>query len=497
MAIPRALPLLLLALTLAPLALAQQEARPVLLERVDGGGLAADVGDPANATFHLFNLNPADDFYVTVSVTQREGWRATPDTGPFFLGPRNATNVTVTFDPASSPRGVATFDVAFSLVHGRTGQVVRDVQTVEVDSSAAPRIVGLFANPLPPPLDNTWGSFALSMLFWVGVAVLAVFLWNGLARVVMARAQGETVRGVVRKLTKPIFFLVLLLGLSSSFALLPRNGFVSFIEKFLIAIAITVFGLYVLYRVLEAALLYYQREIAPRTATKVDDVLVPALRKVGLVIVYVAGIILTLRTLGWDPTLVFAGAGIAGLVIAFAAQDTFSNLFSGIFLMLDRPFVEGDVILLETGEVARVESIGLRTTDLYEYDHHHVITVPNNQLATKRIVNYSAPDSNFRVDIFVGVSYDADLRAVEKILREVARDEPEVVNEAPWEPSIQLREFTDSACNMMLRVTLNDPRDRNRVPSKIRHEIKRRFDAAGIEIPYPQRVVHLRGELPR
>jgi MscS family membrane protein len=284
------------------------------------------------------------------------------------------------------------------------------------------------------------------------------------------------------------------MGLSRSFATLPRNALSVFVAKFLIAIAVTVFGLYLLYRILDAALVYYQRELAPKTATKVDDVLVPAFRKVGLVIIYAVGIILTLRNLGWDPTLVFAGAGIAGIVIAFAAQDTFSNLFSGIFLMLDRPFVEGDVILIETGEVARVESIGLRTTQLYEYDHHHVITVPNNQLATRRIVNYSAPDTLFRVDIFVGVAYEADLVKVEQILLAAALDEPEVIRAQGWEPTAQLREFAESSVTMMLRVTLKDPRDRNREPSKLRYDIKRRLDAAGIEIPFPQRVVHMRSD---
>jgi MscS family membrane protein len=204
------------------------------------------------------------------------------------------------------------------------------------------------------------------------------------------------------------------------------------------------------------------------------------------------GIILVLKVLDWDVTIIFAGAGIAGLVVAFAAQDTLSNFFAGMFLMLDRPFVDGDVIVLETGEVARVENVGLRTTQLYEYDHHHTITVPNNQLASRRITNYSAPDSFFKADIFVGVAYGTDPKKAERVLLEAARAEPEIVAEGAWAPSVQMREFADSQMTFMLRVTLRDPRDKNRVPSKLRMAIHQAFAREGIEIPFPQRVVHMK-----
>ena len=80
---------------------------------------------------------------------------------------------------------------------------------------------------------------------------------------------------------------------------------------------------------------------------------------------------------------------------------------------------------IQLGEVAKVENIGLRTTRLYEYDHHHNIIVPNNQLATRRITNYSAPDSYFKADIFVGASYGADPAQVTRGLLDVARASPD------------------------------------------------------------------------
>ena len=482
------------AFAFAPVACAATETTPVLVDRTDGGHLTADARHPALATFSLLNLNPTDEFYVRVSVDTPGGWTTNVTPNSFFLAPSATTNLTLTLTPTSIPAGEVTFHATLSLVLARTGDVTKVTQDVIVGSSAAPRILGLFANPFGAPLDSAFGTFAVDLAAWALVAALLVVAGDAIIRSLTLHASGAVTREIGVKLRKPIFYVVAAYGIAQSFAALPRYGIVVVVERLLLGVVVGVFGLYVVYRILDAFLFYYQQEIAPKTETKIDDVLVPAIRKVGVVVLWVAAALIALRAFGWDPSIIFAGAGIAGLVIAFAAQDTFSNLFSGVFLMLDQPFKEGDIIVLETGEIARVEEIGLRTTRLYEYDHHHSIIVPNNQLATKRITNYSAPDSFFKSDILIGVSYDADPERVKKILIEVAAAEPEVVTEGSWSPQVQLRDFEDSSLKFMLRVTLKDPRDKNRVPSKIRMAVKKRFEAEGIEIPYPQRVVHVRNE---
>jgi small-conductance mechanosensitive channel len=310
---------------------------------------------------------------------------------------------------------------------------------------------------------------------------------------VTARASNQVTREIITKLRKPIFYFVLLLGLGRSFAHLPRNVVTDFLARTLLAIGIGIFGLYVLYRVLDAALLYYQKELSPRTDTNVDDVLVPVLRKVGIVVLYVVGIILTLKALGWDPTLVFAGAGIAGLVIAFAAQDTMSNLFSGVFILLDQPFREGDLIQLDTGEIVRVESIGLRTTRLYHGRNHESIVLPNNQLATKRVINLAGPDHRYWLNVEVGASYDADPARVQEILLGVARAHPKVLRGDDWEPVAFFQRFGESSLDFLLRAAVEDYRDRVPVASELRQAIKKAFGEAGIEIPFPQRTLHIKG----
>jgi small-conductance mechanosensitive channel len=488
-------PLLALALLLAPALVAAQATAgtaPVLVERVDAGHLQADVGQNASAVFQLYSLNPTDDFYVSTVVQGPDGWSTTVQPNRFFLPPRQPTNVTVAFSPSGSPTGDQAFEVTFSLVHATDGVVTKVAEDVVVGSSAPPRVLGLFANPLAPPLDNEYGTFLLDALLWTLIAVASILVSHAAIRSATAHASGTVTREILTKLRRPIFFLVFLFGLGESAKVLPPDPLLDFVRRFALAVAIGVFGLYVLYKVLDSFLYYYQIEIAPRTETKLDDVLVPVLRKVGVVVLYGAGIVYALRILGWDPTIIFAGAGIAGLVIAFAAQDTFSNLFSGIFLMLDRPFVEGDDIMLETGESARVENVGLRTTRLYNVSTHEVVHVPNNQLATRRIVNHSGPDRRYWVTVAVGASYDADPERVRTILLRVAKANPLVLQEAGWEPKVRFEDFGDSALAFQLRFGVKEFRDRFEVASQLRFAIKKAFDAEGIEIPYPTRTVHVR-----
>lgn len=487
----RAAGLLVLALLLAATPVLAQGSTPVLVERVDEGDLVADLGEPARATFELLNLNPSDDFLVRIRVIGPDGWDAAVDASEFFLAPRALRTLNVTFTPSVVPRASETFDVTFTF-YSPDGDVTRVTQPTLVASGAPPLVLGAFPNPLPAPLDNEFGTFLLDMAFWAGFGIVAIFLSDAVVRALTSRTSNTVTREIISKLRKPVFYAVLFFGLAQSFSVLPRYPPIVFLERTLVAIAVGVFGLYVVYKVLDAALFYYQQEFAHRTSNTLDDVLVPVLRKVGTVVLYVVGALYSLRILGWDPTIIFAGAGIAGLVIAFAAQDTFSNLFSGIFLMLDQPFREGDDIMLEDGSAARVDNVGLRTTRLYNYKMHEVHTVPNNQLATKRIVNLSGPDFRYWTQVDVGVAYGTDVEKVRRVLLELADAMPWVVKDEGWEPTVRLVAFADSSINFSLRFGVPTYRDAGQRASEVRFAIEKAFRDEGIQIPFPQRTVWLK-----
>jgi small-conductance mechanosensitive channel len=178
-----------------------------------------------------------------------------------------------------------------------------------------------------------------------------------------------------------------------------------------------------------------------------------------------------------------------------AAQDTLSNFFAGIFILIDQPFREGDELMLETGEVTRVEAIGLRTTKLFHFQNNQQIIMPNNELATKRIINMSYPEATYRMVLPIGVAYSSDLKKVHQVLMDVVAANQEVLKDEQHKPVVYLKEFGDSSINFQVRVFVANSRARNPVLTALNYSIKEAFDREGIEIPFPQRDVWFKNAL--
>ncbi len=193
-----------------------------------------------------------------------------------------------------------------------------------------------------------------------------------------------------------------------------------------------------------------------------------------------------------DVTAWLASAGIIGIAVGFAAKDTLANLFSGVFILVDAPYRIGDMIVLDTGERGRVTDVGIRSTRIVTRDDVE-ITVPNSQIGAAKIVNESGgPYRKRRLDIRVGVSYGADVELVRRLLTEVS-EELDLVCAQP-EPRIRFRELGDSALIFSLLFWVEDPEQRGLATDRANSLILEKFRASGVEIPFPQRVVHLVGE---
>ena len=180
-----------------------------------------------------------------------------------------------------------------------------------------------------------------------------------------------------------------------------------------------------------------------------------------------------------------------GLVIAFAAQDTLSNFFSGIHLLLDRPFKIGDVIHLEPEKYWRVENVGMRSTRLYSIFDHELIIMPNNAVANQKIINIVKPDAKIRKKIKVSVAYGTDLKKVSKILIEIAKNHPNVVKEKGFEPLVRLVDFGESGIDFIISLWIDEVMNQWEVLSDVRMEIDAHFKKEHITIPFPQRTVWL------
>lgn len=205
-----------------------------------------------------------------------------------------------------------------------------------------------------------------------------------------------------------------------------------------------------------------------------------------------AGLFIYLFFLVWDidATAWVASAGIIGIALGFAARDTIANLISGVSIVADAPYKIGDYIVLDTGERGVVTNLGIRSTRLMTRDDVEV-SIPNAVIGAAKIINESGgPYIRHRIRIPVGVSYDSDIDTVINTLKEVAAENDFVVDEPA--ARVRIRSFGDNAIEMELLGWIKRPADRGLAIHRLNYRIIKRFREEGIQIPFPQRDLHIR-----
>jgi potassium efflux system protein len=205
------------------------------------------------------------------------------------------------------------------------------------------------------------------------------------------------------------------------------------------------------------------------------------------------GFLLAMVVLGIDLTKVTILLGALGVGIGFGLQQIVNNWVSGIILLLERPIRVGDYIELGDGEWAEVKRIGLRATRVLTFDRADVV-IPNADLVTHQVVNWTFSDRFARLKLPVGVAYGSDTEQVLNILMEVANEDKAVVQYPA--PYAFFSGFGDSSLNFELRIYLLDLDNWFTVYGRLYQEIERKLREAGITIPFPQRDLHLRSVEP-
>jgi potassium efflux system protein len=219
----------------------------------------------------------------------------------------------------------------------------------------------------------------------------------------------------------------------------------------------------------------------------VDHGLRFAVGKITRYVVIILGAFMAIGTIGVDTSAILGAGAVLLVGIGFGLQKLAENFISGLLVLIERPVRKGDFIDAG-GVLGTVEDIGLRATRVMSRDGVTVI-VPNSNLISSTVINYGQPTPDRRMWIDVGVAYGTDLELAANLLREIAKHEM-LVQSKPA-PEVRCTSFGDNAIHLSLVVWISEARDDLLAGSRLRFAIDKTFRQHEIEIPYPQRVVHM------
>lgn len=336
------------------------------------------------------------------------------------------------------------------------------------------------------------GKMLLFLAACIFISWLSGLIWDKLVGRLARRTSTELDGKLVSASHRPLVIMVFLVSLQHLLKYLSIESvlqgliFLNSMQNILYT-AITIVMAIWADSVIQAAVEWYSGEYTLNTQGSLEQFL-PLVRQLMRFLVYFIALTYIMDHFGINITGLIATAGVASLAIALAAQETLSNMFAGLMIMIDRPFRVGDRIELEKDLLGDVIQIGTRTTKILKLDNT-VIVVPNKELANSRIINYVYPTPQVNIRLKIGVAYDSELSAVKSILSEILSKNPMVMNDPA--PGIYFTDFGESSLNLLIICWVEDFKDRFTVIDELNIAIKEKFEKAGIVIPYPRRDISL------
>ena len=326
----------------------------------------------------------------------------------------------------------------------------------------------------------------------VGGSLLVAFLVEfGLVRglrLVVRRSETELDDVVLQSLRWPVVVTIALGGLwlfsqtpVASETLLDQATLDTFLARPALSVIVVLWA-WSLHRVVERGI-----DVIQSTDRHFDAA--PVFSNVWTLVVTVGAAFFLLELWGIEVTPLIGAAGIAGIAVGFAAKDTVANFFGGLALYFDDTYKIGDYVVLDDGEAGTVVRVGIRSTTLLTRDEV-LVTIPNSVLNAAKIINESAPQRRKRIRVPLGVAYGTDIDEFEGLMVDLAVAES-LVLDSPT-PRMRFRSFGDSALEYELLCWVQNPNQHKRALHNLNREIYKTLMTAEIEIPFPQRDLHVR-----
>ncbi len=345
---------------------------------------------------------------------------------------------------------------------------------------------------LNPEAKDWITALLILAAFWIPAALLR-FLWGSILSPWIKRSHDPNAVLWIRPLRSLAIWALILGGLN--FALLAldyvanREILLAWVPRAL-SIAWVILAMATASRLVTGLFQYHARKSAASEEEVRDRVSTSQKLATGAIIV--VGALFVLRIAGIDISPLLAGGAVGGIIIGLALQDSLSNVFAGLFLNMDRPIRVGELLRLDQDREGFVEEVGWRYTKV-RLMNDSLLVIPNNKFGQSTFINFHRPVAALTVNVECSVSYDSDLDEVEKVAIEAARAAQDKIagRELHFDPYVRWRSFGDFAIVFRVFLRVDHPTKQYRATSECIKQIHRKFQEAGITIPYPERHVRL------
>jgi MscS family membrane protein len=340
-----------------------------------------------------------------------------------------------------------------------------------------------------------WMEIGISAAIIMGTVLLGRWLIrlivHRLLPLITRRTRSTLDDFLVGALHPPLYFLAVIYAFDLGVAridFIPSRWGEPLDNIFYVFYVIAIF--IVLARIINAFGRWYSEGIVPKTDTNLDEQLLPFFRRMALIILVMIGAIILLSRFKIDVTALVTTLGVGSLAIALAAQETLADAISGLVIVFDRPYRIGDRIeVQDLNTWGDVVDIGLRSTRIRTRDNRMVI-IPNSVIGKSLIVNYSYPDTKYRIEIHIGIGYGSEIEHARKTLIEAVANVEGVLDDHPVEALFL--EFGDSALIFRVRWWLDSYYDTRRMFDRVNTAMYDALRREGIDVPFPQQEIHHR-----
>jgi len=467
-------------------------------------------GSSSSYTVFLTN-NYSETRFVEVSATDGLGncTAASQEygSGTFQLTAGKSTEIVVTVY-ADKYAHSGTYNVTLTVINSNAdgSDVVTDTYTMPLavtsnlsSSEQYNKIMGIFENNLPAPLDQPWCSALITAFIWLIIGYLVMLIAVPLTVAIVMKKDDSDRPSMKHSLYHMCWIIIGLNAIGKGIRVLGINEAAIDVVNIVFYICYIIVGAMVAWRlylmIVNTVVNRIDRDnIIPGKGHQPSS-LIPLFRFIGEIVITIAAIGGVMSLLGFDMTAIITSAGIVSLGITMGAQNILNQFFSGLVILSTRPFKKNDLVQIGTGTtVYRVRRVTVMNTELENWDNTDITIMPNSAITASSVKNITRDTLKSKIHIFIDVAYGTDLNYARKLMMDAAMAHPRVVKDGSvLMPYTRVTDFGDSNIQMRLSAYVDDFNDSGTIGGELRQMLYNRFTENGIRIDYPQVVLHQGG----